>query len=159
VTFTGQNGATVASKPALHVPGCGPALAASLRHARGARPVLRIKVHRHPDGGKIARLSLKLPKQLRLNRARAERETAAVGSGKSARIAVKVKGRRTVTVSGLPKKGASTVSLKLDHGAVKLSGKARRKLRRHRLRLAYKIVAVETDGDRFTVRTRARARR
>jgi hypothetical protein len=159
VTFTGQNGATVASKPALHVPGCGPGLAASLRHAGGASPVLRIKVHRHPDGGKLARVSLTLPKQLRLDRARAKDETAAFGSKKSAHIAVKVKGRRTVTVSGLPKKGASTISLKLDHGAVKLTGKARHKLRHRRLKLAYKIVSVETDGDRFTVRARARARR
>ena len=160
VTFTGQNGAKVATKPAVHVPGCGPALAASLRHAAGASPVLRIKVRRHPDGGRLSRISLKLPKQLRLNRARAKQEKAAVGAKKTVRIAVKVKGRRTVMVSGLPKKGASTVTLKLDHGAIRVSPKAKRKLRRHkRMKLAYKITAVETDGDKFTIRARARARR
>ena len=64
VTFTGQNGATVASKPAVHVPGCGPVPAVSLRKAASRRPSLRVKLRRHPDGGKLARFTLTLPRQL-----------------------------------------------------------------------------------------------
>src|SRR6266545_3123590 len=66
VSFTGQNGATVSSKARLHVPGCGPGVSAKLRHAHRARPVLKLKVTRHPDGGKLARFRVTLPKQLRL---------------------------------------------------------------------------------------------
>jgi hypothetical protein len=63
----------------------------------------------------------------------------------------------TVTV---PKSGVSTVSLRLDKGAVKLTSKARRKVRRGRkLNLNYKVVAVETSGNSFRSQTSARARR
>jgi hypothetical protein len=159
VTFTGQNGATVASKPDLHVPGCGPIETVKLRRAASLRPSLAIKVQRHPDGGKLARFAVTLPKQLHLNRARAKRQATAIASQKLARSAVVVKGR-TVTVSGLPKQGASTISLRLGKGAVKLTTRVRNRVRHgRRLKLRYKIVAVETDGDRFSSRTSAPAKR
>jgi hypothetical protein len=159
VTFTGQNGATVASKPDLHVPGCGPIETVKLRRAASPRPSLAIKVQRHPDGGKLARFAVTLPKQLHLNRARAKRQATAIASQKLARSAVVVKGR-TVTVSGLPKQGASTISLRLGKGAVKLTTRVRNRVRHgRRLKLRYKIVAVETDGDRFSSKTSARAKR
>lgn len=143
VTFTGQNGATVASKPRLHVPGCGPVLTAKLRHARRARSQLSVKVSRHPDGGTLARFTLTLPKELHFVRPQA---TSA---------ALVLKGRRRVTVSSR-RKGASTVSARL---AVSLGAKARRKLRHGRkLKLRYKVVAVETGGTKFKVSTRARVR-
>jgi hypothetical protein len=144
VTFTGQNGATVASKPGLHVPGCGPVVTAKLGHPRRARRVLSVKVKRHPDGGKLARFTLTLPKQLRLVRSQA----------KSA--ALEVKGRRKVTVSSR-KPGASTVSVRL---AVRLGAKAQRKLRHGRkLKLRYKIVAVEAGGDKFKLTARSTSKR
>lgn len=159
VTFTGQNGAAVASKPGLHVPGCGPIETVKLRRAASLRPSLAIKVQRHPDGGKLARFAVTLPKQLHLNRARARRQATAIASQKLARSAVVVKGR-TVTVSGLPKQGASTISLRLGKGAVKLATKVRNRVRHGRkLKLRYKIVAVETDGDRFSSKTSAAAKR
>jgi hypothetical protein len=159
VTFTGQNGATVASKPALHVPGCGPVPSVSLRKAASKRPSLRIKLRRHPDGGKLARFTVKLPKQLRVSRARVRQQAKAFAAKTLARSAVSVKGKRTVSVKGLPKAGASTVTLRLAKGAVKLSPKARRKARRGKLKLSYRITAVETDGDRFRLRASARAKR
>jgi hypothetical protein len=159
VTFTGQNGATVASRPAVHVPGCGPVQLVSLLRAASLRPSLRVTVRRHPDGGKLARFTLRLPKQLLLNRKRARRQARAVASQKLARSAVTVKGR-AVTVSGLPKQGASTISLRLDKGAVKLTPKARNRLRRGRkLKLRYEIVAVEIDGDRFRTKTSGRVKK
>ena len=56
-------------------------------------------------------------------------------------------------VSGLPKKGASTVTLRLDKGAVRLSpqGRAQGCAAARKLKLVYKIVAVETDGDKLHV--------
>jgi hypothetical protein len=159
VTFTGQNGAAVASKPDLHVPGCGPVQTVKLSRAASPRPTLAIRVRRHPDGGMLARFSVTLPKQLRLNRSRVKRQATAVASQKLARSAVVVKGR-TVTVSGLPKKGASTISLRVGRGALRLTTKARNKVRHGRkLKLRYKIVAVETDGDRFSSKTSSRPNR
>ena len=158
VGFTGQNGATVASKQALHVPGCGPVPAVSLRKATTRRPSLRIKLRRHPDGGRLARFTVKLPKQVRVSRARVRQQAKAFASKTLVLSAVSVKGR-TVSVKGLPKAGASTVTLRLDKGAVRLSSTARRKARRGKLKLSYKIAAVEVDGDRFSVRTSARAKR
>jgi hypothetical protein len=140
VSFTGQNGATVASKPRLKVPGCRPAVTAKLRHALRARPVLSVKVRRHPDAGKLARFTLTLPKGMRFVRSQA---TSA---------ALKVKGGRNVTVSAR-KKGATTVSVRL---AVRLAAKARSKVRRGRkLKLRYKVVAVETGGTRFKLTARS----
>jgi hypothetical protein len=159
VTFTGQNGATVTSRPDVHVPACGPVQTVSLRRAASRRPILVARVRSHPDGGKLARFALTLPRELVLDRARAKRQAIAVTSEKLARSAVSVKGR-TVTVSGLPKKGASAISLRLAKGAVRLTGKARTKLvRKRKLNLRYKIVAVETDGDRYSSTTSARAKR
>jgi hypothetical protein len=159
VTFTGQNGGTVASRPDLHVAGCGPVETITLRRAASLQPALAIKVQRHPGGGRLARLSVTLPRELIVNRSRAKRRARAVASRKLARVAVGVKGR-TVTVSGLPKNGASTISLRLDSGAVKLGARARTRVRRGRkVQLRYRIVAVETGGSRFTSTASARARR
>jgi hypothetical protein len=159
VTFTGQNGATVASKPDLHVAGCGPLGTVTLRRAGSLRPAVAIKVQRHPDGGRLARIAVTLPKEMVVNRSRAKGHARAVASGALARSAVGVRGR-TVTVSGLPKKGVSTITLRLDRGAVRLTRKARDRVRRgRRPKLRYTIVAVETDGDKFRAGTSARARR
>jgi hypothetical protein len=77
---------------------------------------------------------LTLPKGMRIVRSRATSS------------ALKVKGGRKVTVSA-SKKGATTLSARL---AVKLAARARSKVRRGRkLRLRYKVVAVETGGTRF----------
>ena len=52
------------------------------------------------------------------------------------------------------------LSLRLDHGAVSLSARAKKQLRRGRSpKLRYKIVALETDGDSFVSKATARAKR
>jgi hypothetical protein len=132
VSFTGQNGARIAGKPRLRVPGCGPVASAKLRRVRRARPVLRVKVRKHPDGVKLARFRLTLPKQLRV-----------------------ASGRRKVTVRSR-KKDASSISTKLR---VRLAPKARQRLRHHRwLKLRYKVLAVQTDGAKFKLTVRSRVR-
>jgi hypothetical protein len=160
VTFTGQNGATPASKPTLEVKGCRPAVIASLRGARKPQPSLRIKVTRHPGAEKIKSLTLVLPKQLRLNARKARRETSGVVSEKLGRASFTVRGKRKLVVGGLPKSGVSTLSLRLDHGAVSLSARAKTQMRRGRTpRLRYKVLALETDGDSFVSKASARAKR
>jgi hypothetical protein len=132
VSFGGQNGASVSSKPRLQVRGCGPVVSAKLRHARRARPVLSVKVRKYPDGGSLARFTLTLPKELR-------------GAG----------GRRKVTVSSR-KRDASTISAKLR---VRLAPKARKKLRHGRkLKLRYKLLAVQANGTKFKLTATSRVR-
>ena len=89
----------------------------SLRGAASRRPTLRAEVRAHPDGGKLARFSLTLPKALVVNRAKARRQSSAV----------RVKGR-TVTVTVRPKKGAARITLRLGKGALRLEPKVRNKL-------------------------------
>jgi hypothetical protein len=132
LAFTGQNGTTVATKPRLHVQGCAPVLRAKLRHARGARPVLRIEVRSHPDGGKLSRLTLTLPKQLRAS-----------------------KGGRKVTISSR-RKPSSIISAKVR---VRLGARARKRLRRGRaLKLRYKVVVVDAGGQKFKIGAASRIR-
>ena len=132
VSFTGQNGPTVSTKPRIRVPGCGPIASAKLSRARRAGVLLRVKVRRHPDGGRLARFTLKLPKPLRL-----------------------ANGRRKVTVRSR-KRGASAIGAKLR---VRLAQRARNRLRHGRgLKLRYELVAVQTDGTKFKVTVRSRVR-
>jgi hypothetical protein len=160
VTFIGQNGATVATKPALQVAGCAPVVSAALRGAAKPRPTLKIQVRRHPDADNIKGLTLVLPKQLRLSAKKAKREASAVVSEKLARTSIAVRGKRTVVISGLSKKGVSSVMLRLGKGSVRLSGSAARKVRRGgKPTLVFKVLSVETDGDAFTSKASTRAKR
>jgi hypothetical protein len=160
VTFTGQNGAGTASKPHLAVEGCRPALSASLRRAGGPDPRLRIKVTRHPDADKLKSVTLTLPKQLRLSRRAVKRGASAVVSEKLAQAAIGVRGKHRLLISGLSSKGASSITLRLNRGAVRLERSTQRKLRHGRkLKLRYTAVAVETDGESFTTSARNRAKR
>ena len=158
VSFTGQNGATVNSKPALHVKGCGPSASASLRGAK--RPALKVAVTRHPDADNIKAVTLVLPKQVRLVPKRAKRSATAVVSEKLARTSIAIRGRRKLVISGLSNKGVSTLALRLGPGAVRLSGRIARKVRRGRtVNLSFKVLSVETDGDAFTSKASIRATR
>jgi hypothetical protein len=160
VTFTGQNGTTTASKPTLAVAGCAPAVSASLRGAGNPRPTLRIRVRRHPDADKISALTLVLPRQLRLSAKAAKRQASAVVSEKLARSSFVVRGKRKLVITGLPKKGVSSLSLRLGRGAVRLTRSAARKVRHgSKPKLSFKVLSVETDGDAFTSKASARAKR
>jgi len=63
-------------------------------------------------------------------------------------------------ISGLSNKGVSTLALRLGPGAVRLSGRVARKVRRGRtVNLSFKVLSVETDGDAFTSKASIRATR
>jgi hypothetical protein len=160
VSFNGQNGAKTSSKPHLAVAGCGPAVQASLRGARKSKPTLRIKVTRHPDAAPLKQITLTLPKQLRLSKRAVRRGASAVIAKTNARVSLQVRGKRRLVVTGLPNKGASRLSLKLRRGAVRLSGRVMRKVRHGKKpKLRFKVVAVQTNGDSFTSKASARAKR
>ena len=93
--------------------------------------VLSVVVRKHPDGGKLARFTLKLPNELRLPN-----------------------GRRKISVRS--KKGASMIKAQRR---VLLAAKAQAKVRRgRRLNLRYRLVAVETGGTKFRLTAISRVR-
>jgi hypothetical protein len=146
VAFTGQNRAATASKPRLAVKGCRPALSASLRRATGRKMTLKVKVRRHPDAGKLKSVRLTLPKQLRLRKRAVKR-----GS---------VRGKRTLVISSRSKQGASSLTVRLGKGAVRLDRSTKRKLRRGRtVKLRYKAAGTAVGGEKFTTTARASAKR
>jgi hypothetical protein len=160
VSFTGQNGAKTASKPRLAVKGCGPALSASLRRAARRDPTLKVEVTRHPDADNLKSVRLTLPKQLRLSKRALKRGSSAVVSEKLARGALAVRGKRTLVISSLSKRGASSLTLRLGKGAVRLDRGTKRLLRRGRtVKLRFKATGAEADGETFRSSALASAKR
>jgi hypothetical protein len=151
MTFTAHSGATNASKPRIAVPGCAPAAKASLRNAAGRRARLRLTVERHPDAANIERLSLVLPRGMKLIRKKVKSTAGA---------SLRAVGARRLDVSSLGRHGAGRVVLKLKPGAVRLTGRTRAVVRKGKTRtLKLKVLSADTNGERFTTRTTAKARR
>ena len=120
---------------------------------------MTVTLQRHPDGTKIQRARLTLPRALRLVRKRVRRisgkASAVLGRG-----SFRVVNRRTLSIGGISKQGASTVVVRLRGGAVKASKRLRRALRKHRKqRLSFKVVSTDTAGKSFTSRASVRVRR
>jgi hypothetical protein len=159
VSFSGQNGATTNSTPRIAVDGCGPGASASLKRAR-SRPRMKLTVERHPDAGKIAKVELVLPRELRLVKRKFRRGASARLSASLSRRSLEVRSARRLQVNGIPKQGASKLVVKLRRGALRATGKLRRALQRKRSKkLRLKVVATDTAGKRFTTRVSVRARR
>jgi hypothetical protein len=159
VTFGGHNGANVSSSPRIEVEGCAPAVDVSLRRAGRAKPKLRLEVDRHPDAEKIGRAELVLPRELRLVRGKVERGVTANASVELGRSSFNVKDRRTLEIA-LPRGGTDKLALTLHRGAIKPSGKLRRKLRAgRRPRLKFRLVAFDAAGQRLVTRASVRTRK
>jgi hypothetical protein len=145
VTFSGHNGANVSSSPRVEVEGCPPAVRVSLRRAGRARPKLGLQLERHPDGEKIDRAELALPKELRLVKNRLAKRG-------------EFKDRRTLQVD-VPQGGADKVAVELRAGAVEPSPKLIRRLRRgQRPKLRFRLIAFDAAGQRLVTRKTVRAR-
>jgi hypothetical protein len=151
VTFNAHSGKRTASKPRLGVEGCPPAATASLRQAAGRKARLSVVVKRHPDAENIKRLSLVLPKGVKLVRKR-------VRSG--ADTSVKMVGVRKLDVSTRGKSGVRRFVVRLKRGAVRLTGATRKAVRRGKTKtLRLKVLSVDTQGGKFTARASAKAKR
>jgi hypothetical protein len=160
VTFSGHNGANTRSTPRISVEGCGPALSGSIRRARRSKPRISLAVRRHPDGEKIARAEVVLPRELRLVRKKAGRRIFGDASGRLTSSAFSVRGSRKLRVSRLPRGGVASLSVKLRAGSVRSTRKLRRALARRRSKaLRFAVVVTDAAGKRFTSRARLRARR
>jgi hypothetical protein len=159
VTFGGHNGANVSSSPRIEIEGCAPSVDVSLRRAGQAKPKLELDIDRHPDAEKIGRAELVLPRELRLVRSRVDQGATAEASVRLGRSSFNVKDRRTLEIS-LPRGGTDKVALTLRRGAIKPSGKLRKKLRAgRRPRLRFRLVAFDTAGQRLVTRASVRTRK
>jgi hypothetical protein len=157
VDFSAHSGAKIASKPRISVPGCGPVARGSLRRAAGRRTRLTVTAESHPDAANIRSLSITLPKGMKLIRKKARRS---VVSSDTAKFVVRPKSSRKLDVSASAKQGSKRLSVRLKPGAVRLTGKVRKAVRRGRTkRLRLRVVAVDTGGKRFVVRATAKAKR
>jgi hypothetical protein len=157
VDFSAHSGATIASKPRLAVEGCGPAATASLRKAAGKRARLSVTAERHPDAENIKSMTIRLPKGTKLVRKRVR--GSAVGSDAS-KFTVRPGSARSLVVSSSARQGAKRVVIRLKRGAVRLTGKVARQVRKGRTRkLTLRVVTVDTQGKKFVSRATAKAKR
>jgi hypothetical protein len=157
VEFSAHSGAKTTSKPRIAVGGCGPAARATLRKAAGRRARLTVTATRHPDGTNIRSMTIRLPRGTKLLRKRARRSTAAADG---TRIVVRPRSSRRLDVSASGKQGSRRLVVRLRPGAIRLTGKVRKAVRRGKTRkLRLKVVTVDTDGKKSTARATAKAKR
>jgi hypothetical protein len=151
VTFTAHSGKRTVSKPRLGVVGCPPAATARLRNAAGRRARLSVVVKRHPDAANIKHISLVLPKGVKLVRKKVK---------STATASVKAVSARKLDASAKGSGGVRRFVVRLKRGAVRLTGSTRKAVRRGKPRtLKLKVLSVDTQGDEFTARASAKAKR
>jgi hypothetical protein len=157
VEFSAHSGAKVSSKPRLKVEGCGPAARASLRNASGRRGRLTVTARRHPDAQNISRMTITLPRGMKLVRKKANRS---VVSSDRAKFVVRPKSSRKLDVSSSGRQGAKRLVVRLRRGAVRLTGKVRTDVRKGKTRrLRLRVVTVDTAGRKFSTQATAKAKR
>ena len=142
VTFTAHSGKTFSDKPVVDVPGCESASAAprtsiSLQGVRSGSPALRVSVRRAPGGAKLRTLRVSLPRGLRAR-------------GRMAR-----RGGRLV-VKTLRRKGAASILIVLQNGALRSDASLRSKTRPPKLR--FRLRVTDAAKHRFTISRKVRAR-
>jgi len=157
VTFDAHSGAKTSSKPRIAVEGCDPLARASLRSAAGRRARLTVTAERHPDAENLRSLSIRLPRGMKFVRRLVRKSAVASDTGG---FEVRPGSARRVEISGSRKQGARQVVVKLRRGAVRLTGKAARDVRKGRTRkLRLRVVTVDTRGEKDVARAIAKAKR
>ena len=160
VTFTAHSGKKTVSKPRLGVEGCPPAATASLRNAGGRRATLKLTVQRHRDAENIEGLSVTLPPGVNLVSKRLKGKAVAVRGAGARGAKVRGKGKRTLQISKLSRKGSRKVTVTLRRGAVRLSGKVRRLAQNgKRPKVRIKVRSRDTKNASHVSRVTASARR
>jgi hypothetical protein len=140
----GWNGKQTADQKYIAaVNGCGPAVEAGLKGATGSRPRFSATVTKHPDAPNFKELEVTLGKSLSVSRSR-------LGSG-----GLEFVGRHKFRVAGLPTAGTGKVTIRLRSGAVRISKKARKSLRRgKRKRFSVKVSPTPVSGQGTSTRSR-----
>ena len=158
VKFYGWNGKQSAdTKLDATVPGCGPAVKPSLKGATSSQPSLTVTATKHPDAANMKELRVSLSSNLRLVKSR----LASGGSATAAATAAKVEfvNSSTLLVTGLPAAGSGNVTIRLRNGAVRVSSKSKRSLRRGRSRgFSVKVKDTPVSGKAVSTRTKFRVK-
>ena len=167
-SFTGQNGKSSSDRTNVLIGGCPfptPTATVSLRNLAAKVPVLRLVVSvpeataaaRRPRSLGFKRITVKLPKGLKLNKRKLAKRIALRLDGKRGGASRKASSKRLKLK--LERAGVTRVVVKLKGRALRVSKALRRKVRgsaRKRLKFTVKV-RYAGDGT-FTLRPRARAR-
>jgi hypothetical protein len=133
--FDGWNGKTTGTaKTTVDVNGCGPAVSDKLTGATGRRPSLRVTATKHPTDPNFKELTVELGSNLRLVKSKLRSGASGTASATLGKASFKYVNSRTLRVSGLPTTGAGKVTIKLRKGAVRLSKRTLKTLRRGKSR-------------------------
>jgi hypothetical protein len=113
------------------VNGCGPAVKAGLKRVTGSRPIFSATVTKHPDAPDFKALEVTLGKNLSASRAR------------FAGPELEFISRHKFRVTGLPAAGVDNLTIRLRGGAVRVSKKSRKSLRRGK-RKSFSVTVTPT---------------
>ena len=134
-----NNKSLPSAKVSGSVLGCGPGVSAGLSRATSSRPKLTLKVRSHPDSPAMKKLKVRLRSGLALKRSKLKKGAS---GGAFAYV-----NSRTFTVD-LTAKGARKATLRLSKGAVRVSGKTRRSLKRGGTkRFSAKVIPTPVTGE------------
>ena len=140
-TFGGQNGATTNVSAPVTVIGCPLSADASGRGFAGKRPRLSVTVTKAPVGPALQSVSIKLPRSLKVLKAR--RGISVRAASALPKSAWKLS-RGTLSLT-LPKSGSTRIAARLSAGSFRAGSKLLRTLKRHRstdLRLSIRVLDV-----------------
>jgi hypothetical protein len=134
VAMTGWSGKSTTQKVTAQVNGCGPGVSDKLTGATGSRPALTVTATKHPNAANMKELTVELGSNLRLVKSKLGKGASATASAALGATSFKFVNSHTLKLTGLPAAGAGKVTLKLRKGAIRLSKKTRKVLRRGRSR-------------------------
>lgn len=162
VTFTAHSGKAFSDRPLIETPGCAqtpPRLAIELRGVRSGRPALRIRVRPVTGGGRLANLSLALPRSLRPDWEKVRSGVIVRSSRRLRRSQWKLTRKGVLRVRRLPPAGVSSITAVLGRGVLKPTAALRREARAGDLpQLTFKARAADVHGRRFSITRKVRPR-
>ena len=150
--FTAQSGATASASATPDLRGCVPAGKATLKGLARKRPTLVLR-WTTGLGPRLSSVGVTLPKALR-TRPRAGKALTVLAGGRKVAKPTLRRTARTLTIRGLPKRGASAVELRLRRGAVGLA----RKLKAG-TEVTLKLASRDVTGAQHVLTLRVRAAR
>jgi hypothetical protein len=154
--FYGWNGKqTSDDKIVATVLGCGPAVTAKLSKAKSSRPTLTATATKHPNAPNMKELKVTLSGNLSVSKSRLSNGSVTASAGES----LEYVNRHTFLVTGLAAAGATTVKVRLSRGAVKVSSKSRKALRKGRTRgFSVKVTPTPVTGKGTSTKTKFRVK-
>jgi hypothetical protein len=138
--------------------GCGPAVSAKLKKAARSRPSLTVVATKHPDAPNMKALTVSLSRNLTVRKSALSSGGRATAAATGATL--EFVDSHKFKVTGLPATGAAAVTIKLRKGAVRVSSKARKALKKGRRgTFTVKVTPEPLSGKGTSTKTKFKARR